>query len=80
MQVPSAHLVFAGRGDDAARLSAKAASLGLSGSVTFTGPIQEEDLAAIYRVAYVFALVSDKGPGRGEGIPLTPIEAMAAAV
>jgi phosphatidylinositol alpha-1,6-mannosyltransferase len=31
-------------------------------------------------MAHVFALVSDKGPGRGEGIPLTPIEALASGV
>lgn len=79
-RVPEARLVFAGRGDDAARLRAKAQELGLSDSVTFTGPIDEKDLAEIYRAAHVFALVSDKGPGRGEGIPLTPIEAMASGL
>jgi phosphatidylinositol alpha-1,6-mannosyltransferase len=74
-RVPTAHLVFAGRGDDAERLEAKAMSLGLSEWVTFTGSIDEEDLPDLYRAAHVFALVSDKGPDRGEGIPLTPIEA-----
>ena len=76
-RVPTAHLVFAGRGGDAERLEAKAMSLGLSQWVTFTGSIDEEDLPDLYRAAHVFALVSDKGPERGEGIPLTPIEAMA---
>ncbi len=79
-RVPEAHLVIAGRGDDSARLQAKAQELGLSDSVTFTGSVDEEDLAAIYRAAHVFALVSDKGPGRGEGIPLTPLEAMASGL
>lgn len=79
-RVPQAHLVIAGRGDDAERLRAKAEGLGLSDCVTFAGTIDEADLAAIYRVAHVFVLVSDKGPGRGEGIPLTPIEAMASGV
>ncbi len=79
-RVPNAHLLICGRGDDVARLKAKALDLRLSGKVTFTGPIEEKDLASIYRVAYVFALVSDKGPGRGEGIPLTPIEALASGV
>lgn len=79
-RLPEARLVIAGRGDDAERLQVKAAELGHTGSVTFTGPIDEEDLAAIYRAAHVFALVSDKGPGRGEGIPLTPIEAMASGM
>jgi phosphatidylinositol alpha-1,6-mannosyltransferase len=77
-QMPAAHLVIAGRGDDAERLRARAAELGLADCTTFTGPVDESDLPALYRAAHVFALVSDKGPGRGEGIPLTPIEAMAA--
>jgi phosphatidylinositol alpha-1,6-mannosyltransferase len=37
-RVPKAQLVIAGRGDDAARLQAKAQELGLSGSVTFASP------------------------------------------
>lgn len=79
-RVPKAQLVIAGRGDDAARLETKVKEMGLADSVTFTGPIDEADLAAIYRIANVFCLVSDKGPGRGEGIPLTPLEAMASGV
>lgn len=76
-RVPQAHLAIAGRGDDAERLRARVAELGLSDCVTLTGAVEEADLAPLYRAAHVFALVSDKGPGRGEGIPLTPIEAMA---
>lgn len=78
--LPDARLVIAGQGDDLGRLRAKAAELGHAGSVCFTGPIDEADLAAIYRSAHVFTLVSDKGPGRGEGIPLTPIEALASGL
>jgi phosphatidylinositol alpha-1,6-mannosyltransferase len=78
--VPDAHLVIAGRGDDRERLETKVKSLDLMDCVTFSGAIDEEDLATIYRAAYVFCLVSDKGPGRGEGIPLTPIEATASGV
>lgn len=79
-QVPEAHLAIAGDGDDAARLHRKAAELGLADYVTFTGTVEEADLSGIYRIAHVFALVSDKGHGRGEGIPLTPIEALASGV
>jgi phosphatidylinositol alpha-1,6-mannosyltransferase len=79
-RTPKARLVIAGQGDDAERLEAKAAELGHADSVIFTGPIDEQDLAAIYRAAHVFCLVSDKGPGRGEGIPLTPIEALASGL
>lgn len=79
-RTPKARLVIAGQGDDAERLRAKTADFGHADSVIFTGPIDEHDLAAIYRAAHVFCLVSDKGPGRGEGIPLTPIEALASGL
>lgn len=79
-RVPNAHLVFAGRGDDKKRLEARVVKAGLSDCVTFTGSVDEEDLAPIYNTAHVFALVSDMGHGRGEGIPLTPIEAMSAGL
>jgi phosphatidylinositol alpha-1,6-mannosyltransferase len=69
--------VIAGRGDDRPRLEALVASHGLQARVHFTGPIDEADLPDLYRTAYAFSLVSDRGPGRGEGIPLTPLEAMA---
>ena len=39
--------------------------------------IHEEDMAAIYSYADIFSLVSEAGDKKGEGIPLTPIEAMA---
>jgi phosphatidylinositol alpha-1,6-mannosyltransferase len=48
--------------------------------VFFTGSIHENDLADIYRSAHIFALVSDSGQGKGEGIPLTPLEAGACGV
>lgn len=79
-RVPNAHLVICGRGNDVDRLKDKVRELRLMNKVTFAGPIVEEDLAGIYRAAHVFALVSDKGPGRGEGIPLTPLEAMASGL
>jgi phosphatidyl-myo-inositol dimannoside synthase len=41
-----------------------------------TGSVDEADLPGVYRCAHVFSLVSDSGPGRGEGIPLSPLEAM----
>jgi phosphatidylinositol alpha-1,6-mannosyltransferase len=73
---PSAALVVAGRGEMQPELEAQAASLGVSGSVKFIGSVNEEDLPDVYRAASVFSLVSDRGYGRGEGIPLTPLEAM----
>jgi phosphatidylinositol alpha-1,6-mannosyltransferase len=73
-------LVIAGRGDDRQRLEALVSELGLEPKVRFTGAIDEADLADVYRSATVFSLVSDRGNGRGEGIPMTPLEAMACGV
>lgn len=77
VSVPALRLVFAGGGDLVAPLRARAAASGLSDRVVFTGAVHEDDLADVYRACHVFSLVSDRGPGRGEGIPLTPLEAAA---
>jgi phosphatidylinositol alpha-1,6-mannosyltransferase len=53
---------------------------GLGGRVCFTGSVHENDLADVYRSAHIFSLVSESGHGRGEGIPLTPLEAAACGV
>ncbi len=76
-ELPKARLVYAGRGGLIEVLRARAAELGLAERVYFTGMIREEDMPAVYRSAHAFSLVSDRGPGRGEGIPLTPLEAAA---
>jgi phosphatidylinositol alpha-1,6-mannosyltransferase len=76
----AARLVIAGRGDDRSRLEGLARDLKIDEKVRFTGAIEECDLADVYRAATVFSLVSDRGHGRGEGIPLTPLEAMACGV
>lgn len=78
--VPDAVLVFAGRGDMQKDLEIKAKALGLSARVVFTGSVDEADLPDLYRAASVFSLVSDRANGRGEGIPLTPLEAMACGI
>lgn len=77
---PALRLVIAGRGDDRARLEALAVQLGIADRVVFTGAVHEDHLADVYRAAHVFSLVSDRGCGRGEGIPLTPLEAMGCGV
>lgn len=71
-RVPAARLVFAGTGDDVSRLEAKAASLGVAGSVIFTGFVSRQVLTELYRRAAVFAL-----PSRREGFGLVYLEAMA---
>ena len=79
-RVPDVRLVYAGRGGLTDRLKARAAALGVADRVFFTGMIREQDMADVYRAADIFSLVSDRGPGRGEGIPLTPLEAAACGV
>lgn len=74
---PKARLVLAGKGDWMEELKAMASQLSIADKVVFTGMVEERHLVDIYRSAYVFSLASDRGKGRGEGIPLTPLEAMA---
>lgn len=73
-------LIYGGGGDLTPRLQARARLLGVADSVVFTGYIDEADLPDVYRSACVFSLVGDRGPGRGEGIPLTPLEAAACGI
>jgi phosphatidylinositol alpha-1,6-mannosyltransferase len=79
-RAPELRLVYAGRGDLVEPLRARAAALGLAARVFFTGAVHEDDLCDVYRSAHVFSLVSDRGKSRGEGLPLTPLEASAAGV
>lgn len=76
-EVPSLRLIFAGRGALADELRERSRRDGLGDRVFFTGVMHEDDLPDVYRAASLFSLVSDRGVGRGEGIPLTPLEAAA---
>lgn len=71
--------LLAGDGNDRTRLEQRVTSEGLHGRVFFLGSIPENDLANVYNACDIFALISDRGPGRGEGVPLTPLEAAACA-
>jgi glycosyltransferase involved in cell wall biosynthesis len=71
---PVRYLVV-GSGDDARRLRKLAAELGLSDCLTLCGFVPEEELAAHYRLADVFAM-----PSRGEGFGIVFLEAMASGV
>ncbi|PKN13538.1 MAG: hypothetical protein CVU69_02370 [Deltaproteobacteria bacterium HGW-Deltaproteobacteria-4] len=77
---PQCRLIIAGKGDMCEELRRQAASLGVNDRVIFTGMVHDGDLADVYRAAHLFSLVSDRGLQRGEGIPLTPLEAMACGV
>lgn len=70
-------LVFAGKGDMIEELKSIAAKFNIADRVYFSGMVHEDDMSRFYSAARVFTLVSDRGVGRGEGIPLTPLEAMA---
>ncbi len=76
-QNKDAVLVYAGKGDLIEDLKKKAEELKISNRVFFSGMVHEEDISKFYSAAAIFSLVSDRGVGRGEGIPLTPLEAMA---
>jgi len=78
--VPNLRLVYAGRGSLVDSLRARARELGTSERVHFAGAIDEPDLPDVYRSAQIFSLVGDRGVGRGEGLPLTAIEAAACGV
>ncbi|HTN05243.1 glycosyltransferase family 4 protein [Agriterribacter sp.] len=75
-----ARLVIAGKGDSREAYEEMVKHYDLSDKVIFTGMVDDKDLPDLYRCASVFSLVSDRGKGRGEGIPLTPLEAMACGI
>jgi phosphatidylinositol alpha-1,6-mannosyltransferase len=78
-RAPALRLVYAGTGELVAQLRERASAYGLSERVIFAGEVHEDDLPDVYRSCHLFSLVSDRGRGRGEGIPLTPLEAAACA-
>jgi len=69
--------LIAGDGDDRPRLERRVRSEGLGGRVWFLGSVEEGRLVDVYNLADVFVLVSDRGYGRGEGVPLAVLEAAA---
>lgn len=70
-QAPDARLVVAGGGDDQSRLADRAAGAGLGGAITFTGPVPDDELAALYQDCAFFVL-----PSLHEGFGLVLLEAM----
>ncbi|MCO5242058.1 MAG: glycosyltransferase family 4 protein [Chitinophagaceae bacterium] len=73
-------LVIGGKGDNKETYEEMVRNYNLTDKVIFTGMVEDKDLPDLYRCASVFSLVSDRGIGRGEGIPLTPLEAMACGI
>ena len=70
---PDAVLAIAGDGDDRPRLEAKARSLKIERSVTFTGRVSDDALADLYARCRLFVM-----PSRDEGFGLVFLEAMRA--
>lgn len=70
-------LVVAGGGNWVDGLRTMACDLGVGEKVHFTGRVDEADLVDVYRSCDIFSLITTKGFGTGEGLPLTPIEAAA---
>lgn len=73
-------IIIAGNGNDLDHLRTVAKELGIQSRTIFTGSIDECHLPDVYRSADAFYLASEVGFGKGEGIPLTPLEAMACGV
>lgn len=72
---PDVVAVFAGGGNDAARLEQKARALGIAPRVVFTGLFPESEKADLYALADVYAM-----PSRGEGFGFVFLEAMASGI
>ena len=71
-EVPSAHLLIVGDGTERITLSSLADTLGLSGDVTLTGRVSDEDLQALHQVGTVFCM-----PSPAELQSIATLEAMA---
>lgn len=73
-------LIFVGAGDYVEKLRKRANAMSGGPKVNIIGPVHEAHLIDIYRTGGAFYLVSNVDEGQGEGLPLTPIEAMACGV
>lgn len=71
-RIPNILYVIAGDGDYRPTLEAKAARLGLTKFVVFTGRVSEADKIELYRAADAYVM-----PSRGEGFGFVFLEAMA---
>jgi phosphatidylinositol alpha-1,6-mannosyltransferase len=69
--------LLAGDGNDRPRLQRRVHEMGLDKHIFFLGSVPENTLVDVYNLCDLFVHVSDRGYGRGEGIPLTPLEAAA---
>lgn len=75
---PEAHAVVVGAGPLRQQLETQVQHLNIRAQITFTGPVPEEELGALYKMASMFILPSvyDSG-GDTEGLGVVLLEAMA---
>lgn len=71
-QIPNAHYIIVGKGDDRARLENYIQELDLEDSVTLAGFIPDEELCDYYNLCDVFAM-----PSKLEGFGIVYLEALA---
>jgi len=75
---PNAHLTIAGDGPLRESLGARAGALGIDGSISFSGFLDQTALQALIREAHLFIHPSQTGTdGNREGVPNAMLEAMA---
>jgi phosphatidyl-myo-inositol dimannoside synthase len=74
---PHFHYLVAGDGDDKEWLRQLANDYECQDNVHFLGSIPESSMAEVYNLCDLFVLITDIGYKRGEGIPMTPMEAAA---
>lgn len=70
-------ILMIGRGNLIESLKLQAEKAGLLNNIIFTGSVTDEELPLLLSYSHLFSLVTISGEGMGEGIPLTPLEAMA---
>lgn len=79
-----AHFLLVGRGSGLRPLKQLAARLGIAAHTTFTGPVSDEDLVALYKCGTVFAISSPAElqslvtlEAMASGLPVVAVDAMA---
>ncbi|MCS6812611.1 MAG: glycosyltransferase [Cyanobacteria bacterium] len=71
-QLPQAHYVLVGKGNDRPRVESLIQQLGLQDCVTLTGFVPDDELTDHYNLCDVFAM-----PSKGEGFGIVYLEALA---
>lgn len=70
--LPDVHYILVGKGSDRPRVEALIASLGLTGCVTLTGFVSDNEISDYYNLCDVFVM-----PSKGEGFGIVYLEALA---